>query len=67
MLKGISKGKVIYQYSKNFCLIGVKWSRKQQEEINTRTIKYEFKRKEEGILIRFRGFYVTRFMFIEAR
>ncbi|WHZ04960.1 CHC2 zinc finger domain-containing protein [Neobacillus sp. YX16] len=47
-LRGVSKGKVIYHYSKKLGLIGASWSRKQQQEIKQRTIQYEFKRKEES-------------------
>lgn len=48
-LQGISKGKIIYRYAKDFGLIsGKKPSQKQKKEIQMRAIKYEFKKQEEN-------------------
>lgn len=48
-LRGVSKGKIIYEYAKVYGLIGNgKMSRAQQKEIQQRVIKHEFKKKEES-------------------
>lgn len=48
-LQGISPGKIIYRYAKDFGLINDKKpSRKREKEIQLHAIKYEFKKKEES-------------------
>lgn len=47
-LRGVNNGKIINQYAKVFGLINnSKSTVKQQQEIQLRAIKYEFKRREE--------------------
>jgi DNA primase len=48
-LRGVNNGKIIYQYANAFGLINrTQMSSKQKQELKKRTIKYEFKRKEES-------------------
>ncbi|KGM46333.1 CHC2 zinc finger domain-containing protein [Neobacillus niacini] len=47
-LRGVKNGEIIYQYAKAFGLINnSKSTVKQQQEIQLRAVKYEFKRREE--------------------
>jgi DNA primase len=56
-LKGVSKGKVIYQYANAYGLINnSKVSRSQQQVIKQRMIKHEFKKKEESNFEQVYGF-----------
>jgi hypothetical protein len=48
-LRGVNKGKIIYQYAKILGLIdNGRMSTQQRKEIEQRVVKYEFKKKEES-------------------
>lgn len=48
-LRGVSNGRIIYQYARAFGLIdNQKMSREQHREIRQRSVKFEFKKQEEA-------------------